>query len=107
MVIEVLTAKKKLSKSLIAQMPHPSVGIIQNAEVLGYVMLETKVAILHYRGEYYAIRLSWQREGAVIKSTHGKRVMYVKRVWTQEERDMWWDAYTTMLGKALQTHIYI
>lgn len=107
MDIEVVTTKKKLTKSLIDQMLLPNLESIKAAEVLGFVVTDSKRAILKSGLNYYAIPLNYKKGSESIYRTTAKG--YSSRVVLKHgvTVDEWWDAYVVMRDKALERQIYI
>ncbi len=108
MEIEIVTTKKKLTKSLLAQMPTTLVDIMKVAKVLGYYNdpKEGKLALLNHNQEYYTRLLVYQISEKVLDKIFqgGRQAISFD---TKQDRDDWWDAYTKVREEALKTHIYI
>lgn len=106
MEIEIVTTKKKLTKSLIEQMPVASIHVMTSAKVLGYYIDKKhgKIAIMSYLGEYYTRALGY-KNGSNECCVYRKNTLLTFD--TPLERDTWMEAYEPMQEKALKTHIYI
>lgn len=64
MEIEIITTKKKLTKSMLLQMRHATNEVIINCEILGHIVNvhpSGTVALLQHCGDYYYIGLNWKK----------------------------------------------
>jgi hypothetical protein len=106
--IEIITTKKKLTKSILQQMPTAPVDIMKVADVLGYYTDSKlgKVALLTHNQEYYTRPLSYTTNANVPTKVFRGVCAFVEFDNVQD-RDDWWDVYTKVRGEALKTHIYI
>jgi len=114
MNIEIITTSKKLTKSIIGQMP--TAGLIQllDGHTLGYVMgcrpkLGNKLMLIKCAGEYYLHAMSWTRGESQYKPMYKKLGKWssVHRFDSDPESDKYWGAYLDAKRIAERTHIYI
>lgn len=113
MEVEIVTTKKKLTKSLISQMP----GFIDNqykirtehSKILGYASLLDPTSIIEWEKEYYILDLTWKRsgDGRAFYRTLPKNFSKSFNFKSEEDAEEWWRLYTKIRLEALQTHIYI
>ena len=109
MEIEILTTKRKLSKSIVNQMRMPSKTIMETGEVLGYLI---KVVKGCFRGILIRKDFDWY----IIKADYVKGEMAVYRKsgkWTTKiqfkttiECDEWWQEYEKVKADATK-QIYL
>jgi len=109
MKIEITTASKKLTKSIINQMRIAPDNVIKNGTVLGYLINAVKNThksiLIEHENEYYRFSAAWIK---------GERSVYRNFArWSQTKNfddakscDSWWDSYQIVLSKAI-TQIYI
>ena len=106
MEVEVITTKRKLTKSLISQMPYANDIVIKKGLVLGHVSNVIKghgmIALIKYDEEYYYTDLNWKK-----KEDHVWRYRYSITFDNPKELDEWWASYEKMRKSAVKTHIYI
>lgn len=113
MEITVKTTNKRLTKSLINQMPEIGVTQVDMDEVepLGYVTLDfghtNMTGLFHYQGEYYKLNMLWKKGSREIYYTKkGRRGTYVKHV-GKDLIDLWYGKYSTLVEAAKACgHIY-
>ena len=107
MEIEVVTTKRRLTQSLVNQMPRATFNAMIHGSVVGWVKL-TKDAlfIVEYHGEYYTEPFHWKKGGAEceIYRRIGRGTRTVTFT-TGKRRDEWLKAYTACEAKA--EHIYL
>ena len=114
MNITIATTEKKLTKSIIGQIPIAGLIHLLDGKVLGYMIgcrpkLGHKLMLIKYKKEYYLHAISWTRGDS------DKKPMYKKiGKWTSvhkfdslAESDQYWDAYIDAKRIAEKTHIYI
>ena len=116
MNIEIVTTKKKLTKSLINQMPDGmDFKILEKCMVLGFItgIRNNAIVLVHYNGEYYVIDANWKKSTPTTLSRKtakfSRKFGYLQR--KKEFKDesscyAIWEAYKIVLGKAPE-HIYI
>lgn len=115
--IELITTKKKLTLSLVKQMPQLPKCIVamQRCEVLGHIhhpSLDKGLpkVLVKYNGVYYVLPLyKWYSNGPgdtlYVKLGGG---WSTKKVFSnQRERDEWLELFELIKTKALTTHIYL
>ena len=109
MDIEIVTTKKKLTKSLLNQMRMPSKENMKTGVGLGFVIDVVKncyKAILIYnKGEYYIISGFYKKGETSVYRKIGKWTQ-TKKFDSSEACDEWWQAYKRVVAMAT-THIYI
>ena len=109
MQIEIVTTKKKLTKSLVNQMQSATVPAMQEGTVLGYMVNakkdDYKTILIEYDGKYYVMPHNWTKGDTSIYRRIGK--------WSCNKKfssvfacDNWWRAYQKALNAAT-TQIYI
>lgn len=105
MHIEIVTTKKKLTKSVIDQMYQAPIKAMECGEVLGYMLRASrycyKVILIEYSGDYYIMPADYCKDDGRIYRKGGN----FKKFHTQEDADKWWDTYMEVVRKAT-THIY-
>jgi len=108
MEIEIITTKKKLTKSIISQMRAANLTQIKNGEVLGYVIGAMKdnyrAIIIKYEKDYYTISANYTKGEISIYRKIGKWSQ-ARKFETKEECDIFWKYYQNILSQA--EHIYI
>ena len=110
MEVELLTTKKKLTKSLISQFRSPDLNILNNGEVLGFVINVVKdsyrTVLIKYENDIYREHMSWvYGNGDSVYRSFGKWSQ--KKIFKdKEEKTKWWDAYVEVLEKA-KNQIYV
>lgn len=109
MEIEIVTTKKKLTKSLINQMKSASVNALQHGEVLGYmvdiVKGSYKAVLIGHMDEYFTISTVWNKRELSVFRKIGKWSQ-VRKFDDEIECDKWWAAYQSVLDRAT-VQIYI
>jgi len=109
MEIEIVTAKQKLSKSLINQMQEATPMALKRGTVLGYMInvrkTEHKTILLKYDGQYYAISAEWYQGEKAAHRKVGKWT-FQKTFDAPELLSNWWEDYTRALNEAVD-QIYI
>ena len=109
MQIEIITTKKKLTKALISQMHRAHLEVLQQGEVLGYIINTKKdvhkLILILYNNEYYIIEANWTLGELAVYRKIGKWTQKKEFKTTQDKLD-WWVAYQNILEKAT-IHIYI
>ena len=112
MKIIIKITEKKLTQSLIKQMPGANLNVLQAGagNVLGWVQLpKVKVVIIHHDNEYYTQTMGWYQPGDE-SSPKLYRAGYSRGTHTKpfdsiEKKNVWWKAYSVVVDKA--EHIYI
>ena len=110
MDIELLTTRKKLTKSLIMQFRFPELNILKHGEVLGFVINVVKdsyrTVLIRYENDIYREHMSWvYGSGDSVYRNFGKWSQK-KSFKDKEYKDEWWDAYLKVLEKA-NNQIYV
>ena len=115
--IELITTKKKLTLSIVKQMPQlpRHVTALRRCKVLGYVKhpslhKQVNVALLVYNEEYYTLTLrNWKASVAPIKAyaNSGLKATVSTQFSNQQHRDEWLELFGLIKTKALATHIYL
>lgn len=107
MEIEIVTTKKKLTKSIIEQMREVNIEEIENANVLGFVMLNPIVILLELdRFEYRKMYWHWNRRGTThLYRTIKGRYTVDKPFKTEEERDLYFAKLNELKDDAVQIYI--
>lgn len=110
MKIKIVTTEKKLTKSLINQMPIATLEVMQRGIVLGYVKNARKdsynTALIEYQNEYYCMQLNWVKGQESVYRKVG-RWSQSRKFDSPEDLIFWWEAYSFVKDKAFDTHIYI
>jgi len=105
--IEVVTTKKKLTQSLVKQMPQVTFAAMMSGTTLGWVQLtKESVLVIAFDGEHYQVARNWTRS-----NDDGKLYRKVGR-WSQswdfkkqDRRDQWFEKYQERLEEAV--HVYL
>lgn len=109
MQIEIVTTKKKLSKSLINQMQSATVPAMQEGTVLGYIInankYNYKTILVEYDGRYYTAPHNWTKGDTSVYRRIGK-YSTSKKFSSALDCDNWWRAYQKIVKSAV-TQIYI
>jgi len=110
MEIEIITTKKKLSKSIINQMPAANKFELKNGIVLGYVLGivkdSFKTGIILFDNEYYVFALNWKCGEKTVYRKVGRYSSSIEFS-CETECQEWWKFYVKARDEALKTHIYI
>lgn len=112
MEIELLTTKKKLSKSILNQMPIATfnMDVLNNGECLGYltnvIKGHHKVILMKRVEEYYIITTGWKVDkysstGCILHGT-----VFRKTFESKEQRESWYKVYHKLMIEP-KDHIYI
>ena len=114
MIIKIITTDKKLTKSIIGQMPTASLIHLLDGQILGHVVgcrpkLGNKLMLIKCAGEYYLHDMSWTRGESQYKPMYKKLGKWssVHRFDSDSESDKYWGAYLDAKRIAEKTHIYI
>ena len=115
MKIELITTKKKLSKSYISQMRTATEHIMTIGLCLGHVIGVKKtayeIAIIEYENDYYTKALNYilssSNKKHMYRPSFNKRGSYNYNFKTEKDRITWWNSYKKMRSIALKNHIYI
>jgi len=114
MKITIITTDKKLTKSIIGQMPTAKLIHLLDGKVLGYVIgcrpkLGNKLMLIKCAGEYYLHAMSWTRGASQYKPMYKKigKWSSFKRFDSDSESDKYWGVYLDAKRIAEKTHIYI
>ena len=106
MEIEIVTTKKKLTKSLIAQIPHVKVSELDNATVLGYVALDQTVILLEVgRFEYRKVYWGWRKSGVKDINLRVGRGSYTREYSSETERDLFLSKLEEFKKESIQIYI--
>lgn len=110
MIIEIVTTKKKLNKSLINQMPIAKIEQFRNGLVLGHLIGIKKqsylTGLIELNEEYYCFATDWKKGNSRIYRTIGRWATSIDFDNDQERND-WWKCYKNAKEIAIKTHIYI
>ena len=109
MEIEIMTTKKKLTKSIVTQMCRASTTILKCGEPLGFIANIVKhcpKAILIKHGDnYYTFPANYRKiEGSVYRNV-GRRLEHLNFN-TPKQCNLWWDRYQKVI-KLASNQIYI
>ncbi len=96
MKIEIVTTKKKLTKSILNQMPLAGLPQIQSGKVLGYILNSIKdikkaYLIINY-GKYYILPANYRKSTNCVIRKIGKRTI-TKEFHDEDEFQIWWDQF--------------
>lgn len=119
MEITVTTAEKSLTKSLVNQMRHASLEVIQEGDVLGFVINVVKdcdkAVLMSYKEDYYTVPTDYKRKDKVVFRKVGSKTTSIFKGPTKTRTidfqyrshcTNWWKAYQEVLKKAIH-HIYV
>jgi len=112
MTIEIVTTKRKLTKSLVNQMRPAPLVAIQHGTVLGYLIRVVKDSyktfLIEHEGEYFVLPSGWEKglgtQRVTVWRTIG-RWSTKKRFNDVETCDKWWAAYESVLKTTTQIYI--
>ena len=109
MEIEIVTTKKKLTKSLINQMRHAPINVLKHGMVLGFVIGvikdNYKAIIIQHEGDYYTISAYYTKGDISVSRKIGRWFQSIKFE-SAADCDDWWAAYLIVKEKAVE-QIYI
>ena len=110
MEIIITTTTKKLSKTILAQMPSANIKHLEHGIILGYVLNcfkdKYKAFLIEFEGEYYICATNWKKgTSSFYRRTYGKWSIDWKFS-SPEVCDKNWIIYQQALSKATE-HIYI
>ena len=109
MEIEIITTKKKLSKSIVNQMHHASLDALKNGKPLGFVINVVKnchkAILICHENEYYWIPANYTKNDLSVSRRIGKWFSSIRFESTDNCGD-WWTAYIEVRERAAN-HIYI
>jgi len=107
--IEIITAKKKLSKSIVNQMRQAHTVVLKFGTSLGYMIGVKKGAyrtiLIQYDKEFFTIPDNYTKGDTKVYRKTGKWTQ-TKEFETHEECTTWWEAYQERLQDACN-QIYI
>ncbi len=110
MEIEIVTTKKKLTKSIVNQMPVATLQAVRWGEPLGY-MVNARTKMYHavlilYDSKYYVIPMNYQKGELSVYRKVGKWSQS-KKFETAVDCDQWWEYYQVVLKAVEERQIYI
>ena len=109
MEIEIITTKKKLSKSIVNQMRHAPLGVLKDGKPLGFVIGVVKkcykAILIQHMDNYYWIPSNYAKGDTSVYRKVGKWSSSIKFESTDDCGD-WWTAYIEIRERAVN-HIYI
>lgn len=107
MEIELVTTKKKLTKSHLGQMKRASISQIKNGVVLGYVINcvknSYKTVLIKHLSDYYILDTSWEKGNLSVYRRVGKWSQSIKFE-SEDDCKEWWCAFQAAIKTV--THIY-
>lgn len=113
MQIEIITTKKKLSKSHVSQMRMADETVLRCGLVLGNILNSRKyvhsLALIEFEDDYYYIALDWEISNysdAVFRQPRRDLTQKISFE-TDSELNAWMESYKKVQALALETHIYI
>lgn len=112
MQIEIVTTKKKLTKSILSQMPEADTLQMSNGKVLGYIMNSVKdtykVFLIESNLNYYILPANLHKGGNVKKVYRklGKWTRH-KEFATEEACNDYWIWYVELVNDKHHQQIYI
>ena len=118
MEIEIITTKKKLSRSIISQMPQASLKSLKYGKPLGLLINVVKdcpeAILILFESEYYTLPMGYKKSKGATKSLVTTQTVYritgrtkrIKQFLTPEVYNEWWEAYQEMCKRPLE-HIYV
>ncbi len=109
MEIEIITTKKKLTRSIVNQMFRASNKIIMCGEPVGFIVNVVKntpkAILIQHGGNYYIMSSNYEKASQRVYRYSGKRIR--ERTFdTPEQCNLWWDRYQKVL-KLASNQIYI
>ena len=109
MEIEIVTTKKKLTKSLINQMRQANLNVLKCGKPLGFVIGiikdNYKAILIEYDSDYYVISANYTKGDTSVYRKIGRWSSKIGFE-TSEVCNEWWEAYQSVKEKAA-TQIYI
>ena len=109
MEIEIVTTKKKLTKSIVNQMRHATLDVLKDGKPLGFVIGvikdNYKAIIIEYDGDYYIVSAYYTKGDTSVYRKIGRWSSQIKFE-TPEVCNEWWSAYQIARESAMN-HIYI
>lgn len=113
MEIEILTTKKKLSKSLINQFPHADqhdlhMALLNPNRIFGFVMLNNeKFAIMQGVRDYKKLSIEHNWKASISNEFECYSSNRYKIFENKEHRDLFLEQYHQIVKIALDNHIYL
>ena len=109
MIIELLTTKRKLTKSIISQLRQAPLEVLISGHPLGFVIGVKKncykIIIIQFDKDYYYIEYNWKLgEKSITRIL--RRGTQTVQFETEQRTNHWWDNYQRIL-KLAQKQIYI
>ena len=109
MDIEIVSTKKKLTKSLLSQMYLASLTQIKHGACLGFILNGIakvhKIYLIKHLDEFYILPANYNKGVYSVWRRSGKGTI-TTRFENEEDCHVWWDAYQK-IAKKCETHIYI
>jgi hypothetical protein len=110
MEIEIITTKKKITKSLVNQMRHdPPKLVLEQGKPLGFIIAIVKncykAILLSHEGQYYIIPANYKKGDKSVYRRIGNRTHSIKFE-SESLCDAWWEAYQTIKEKSVD-QIYL
>ena len=109
MEIEIVTTKKKLTKSLLNQMRHATFEVMKDGKphgfVIGVVKNNYRAILIEYDADYYVISANYTKGDTSVYRKIGRWSSKIGFE-TPEVCNEWWEAYQAVKEKA-KSQIYI
>lgn len=109
MEIEIITTKKKLSKSLINQMQGPSILTLEFGTGLGYLINvckdSYKVLLIRRDNEFFILPMNWEKGKMSVYRRIGKWSQ-TRNFESEADCNSWWNFYQARMREAID-QIYI
>ncbi len=106
MEIEIVTTKKKLTKSLIAQIPHVKLDELENVNVLGHVILDCTIILFEIdRFEYRKAYWHWFKSGTKDIYRRVGKFTYTREYNSESDRDLFLSKLEEFKKESIQIYI--
>ncbi len=113
MEIEIITTKKKLTKSIIKQIPGLPDSLFEEVKILGYLRVDcfrnmTRFALCKGVKDYYLLNMHWEKRGHYAGYNLPGRAGERQKRFTSVNIDVWMEKYNKLKTAAEEKgHIYI
>lgn len=109
MEIKLKTTEKKLTKSLINQMPLANFEVVTEGKAIGWLNNVVKKApkslLIEYKGLYYTIPMDFKKGNVTVYRRIGTGWTQSKNFETEEKCNIFWKAYRKMIDNVEQIYI--
>lgn len=106
MEIEIVTTKKKLTKSIIEQIPHIKLEELENANILGHVILDYTTILFEIdRFEYRKAYWHWFKSGTKDICRRVGRYTQTREYNSESDRDLFMSKLEEFKKQSVQIYV--